>query len=115
VIIALYESIYPIAQAAKPNWEDLPVGYFSAEGEMVQDLIVRGPPGRFSGVFSVCRGKPRVGEHLLAVFGLSGTWYHANATLSYRSELDVVDSDEWSAELGFANVVRSGKLTPFSP
>lgn len=107
MIIALYESSYPIEKSGTPTWDELPVGYFTADKDGVRQSIEKDDPMPFSGVFSVCIGdKPRVGEHLLAVFALDNTRYICNSTISYRSEKDVVDSDEWEAQLRFSNIIR---------
>jgi len=111
MIISLYESNYPSETEGTLKWEELPDGYFNASEvdirQSIENVIVD-IPWNVSGVFSFSKGiKPRIGEHLLAVFPLDGIRYLCNSTLSYKSELDVVDSNEWTAKLGISSIIRT--------
>ena len=112
MIIALYESSYPMEPLGTPKWEELPNGYFNASEDDIKksivDLTSVNLPSTVSGVFYFSKGiKPRIGEHFLAVFPLDGLRYLCNSTISYKSEKDVVDKNEWEAQLGITSIIST--------
>ncbi len=107
MIIALYESSYPVEPLGTPNWEELPGGYFIASEDDIRTAI-EDLPEMIEGVFSFSKGtKPRIGEHVLAVFPLDGRRYLCDSTIIYKSEKDVVDRNEWAAQLGITNIIST--------
>jgi len=106
--ISLYESDYPIQQNGTPSGEKSPVGSFRADTDIVRNKVKKNDASTFNGVYTHSRyPKPRVGEHLLAVFELDGKNYLYNSTIDYRSESDIGDNDEWPATLNFQNQISN--------
>lgn len=107
MIIALYKSNYPVELQGTPKWEELPDGYFIVPEDNIKGSI-EDLPAIVSGTFSFSKGiKPRIGEHVLAAFSLEGHRYLCNSTIMYKSEKDVVDRNEWTAQLGITNIIRT--------
>lgn len=107
MIIALYESNYPVELQGTPKWEDLPNGYFIAPEDDIKKAI-QDLPEIVDGTFFFSKGiKPRIGEHVLAAFTLEGDKYLCNSTIMYKSEKEVGPRKDWTAQLGITNIIRT--------
>ncbi len=107
MIIALYESNYPVELQGTPKWEELPNGHFIAPEDDIKKLM-EDLPAIVNGTFFFSKGiKPRIGEHVLAAFTLDGHRYLCNSTIMYKSEKDVVARNDWTAQLGITNIIRT--------
>ena len=84
MIIALYESNYPVTVDEEPTWQDLPIGHFRCDWRQLRG-IEAGQAFRVDGYFRMAGRKdvnvPRVGEHLLAAFSYKGYRYLYNLSL----------------------------------
>jgi hypothetical protein len=75
MIIALYESNYPIVLDEEPKWQDLPVGYFQVEQWRLGRALTQEVPILY-GTFVYAHGfRAHSGDHLLAAFSYKGERY----------------------------------------
>jgi hypothetical protein len=109
MIIALYESNYPVVPNEEPDWQDLPIGHFQCDWRGLC-RIETGEAFRVDGHFRMAGRKdvnrPRVGEHLLAAFSYKGNRYLYNATLSYNPIFLGQRKQNWWAHLGLVRQIR---------
>jgi len=109
MIIALYESNYPVTLDEEPAWHDLPIGHFQCDWRQLR-RIETGEAFRVDGHFRMAGRKgvsrPRVGEHLLAAFSYKGNRYLYNSTLSYNPVFLGQRKQNWWAHLGLVRQIR---------
>ena len=106
MIIALYESNYPVVFSGEPDWQALPTAYFQlAQGQMTQH---ENKP--LYGKFIYAHGnRPRIGEFLLAAFSYKQERYLYNASLDYADTYEiasVVRKQQWAAKLCLLELIK---------
>ena len=105
MIICLYDSNYPVAQNEEPDYGELPTGYFYIQEDQL-DGLESGETMLLSGTYIFANNReslrPRIGEHLLAVFSNHGKRYVFNSTLSFDNHQIEVEGTafSWDARLG---------------
>lgn len=111
MIICLYDSNYPVAQNEKPKYEELPAGYFDVSQTQLSELEQADLPILLSGTYIFADNaslRPRIGEHLLAVFSHKGKRYVYTSTLSYEDHRIEVERTAftWKARLGLSKLIK---------
>lgn len=110
MVISLYYSNYPLGNTETPDWENLPIGFFQFNEELIESEVRNNPV--LKGKFLINQYRPRVGEHLLSVFSLSGKNYLCNSTISYSHDIEV-DSENrnnFNADLIFHDIIKEWEI-----
>jgi len=104
LIIALYESNYPVVLSGEPDWQALPTAYFQfAQWQMTQH------EKPLYGQLLYARGnRPRIGEHLLAAFSYKQERYLYNTSLDYADRYANASArkQRWAAKLFLLELIK---------